>query len=241
MNLVDILILVALLTTTIVGFRRGFARSLASIAGSIGGLILGYQYSRPLADRAEQFWGITTGLANVFARYVRLVIPAAAGLPANATPVMVEQALTSQNIPAPMRDFFLRNMSETLAQIGDLGGSLTELPARTLAGMLVTAVSFTLIYIVCRCVAWLIGAALTRLAENSPLNVPNHFGGGLIGLLEGAIGVTLFVGLATMVVALLPADNAIALAFTRSGLVKLFARAFYALVPASFIPPTGPR
>lgn len=239
MNLIDIVILIILLVSAIAGFRRGLAQSLAGIIGSVGGLIAGYQFARPVAARAELLWGVTTRLAAFCAKYVKVVLPATASLPENATPTMVQQALSAQSIPAPIRDYFLRNMNDTLAQLGS--GSLTDLLARTLAGLLITAVAFTVIYLLCRAVALLIGAWLTHLAERSPLNMPNHFGGGLIGLLEGAIGVTLAVGLLTMVVALLPPTGTMAVTCAQSGLVKLFAKAFYALVPAAIFPGAGAR
>lgn len=232
MNAIDIIIVIVLIAQAAVGFRRGLALALASVSGAIGGLILGYRYAQPLALKADQLLGVTARLAAFLARYLKAVIPTSAPLPKNATPAMIEQALRAESIPAPLRDYLTVHINDALTQYS-LAASAADLIARALAGLLATAVIFGLLFLVCRTLTYAIGAWLTHLAERTPLNLPNHFGGALFGLLEGLLGVTLLVGVLTTLLTLLPESNVIAKTWSSSGLVKLFAKAFYALLPGA--------
>lgn len=232
LNVVDIIIAVVLAVQAALGYRRGLALALASVSGAVGGLILGYRWAQPLANEADQLWGVTTRLAGFLARYMKSVIPASAVLPKNATPAMIEQALRTENIPAPLRDYLTSHLADFLAQYGG-AGSAVDAVARALAGLLVTAAVFVLLFFACRGLSYVIGAWLTHLAERTPLNLPNHFAGAFFGLLEGLLGVTLLIGILTTLMTFVPDSNVIARTWASSGLVRLFARAFYALLPGA--------
>ena len=232
LNAIDIIIVIILVAQGAAGFRRGLALALASVSGAVGGLILGYRCAQPLALKADQLWGVTTHLTAFLARYMKAVIPASAALPKNATPAMIEQALRAETIPTPLRDYLTLHLADFLAHCSR-AESAVDIIARALAGLLVTAAIFGLLFLVCRTLTYAVGVWLTSLAARTPLNLPNHFGGALFGLLEGLLGVTLLVGVLTTLLTFLPDSNVVAKAWSTSGLVKLFAKAFYALLPSA--------
>ena len=75
MNVVDILIVVALLISLLGGFRRGFWLTLAQYAGAAGGLLLGARFAPDIVD----WFGVVDSTGRQFTTLLVLVVASAVG------------------------------------------------------------------------------------------------------------------------------------------------------------------
>lgn len=237
MNWIDWVIIICLAIAALRGMARGLAISVAAIVGTLGGLFVAWQASGPLAAWLELTTGAVSRLTAFFARYMDRVVPATTGS-AQLTQGTVAQALASPAIPPAVRDFLSARLTQT-AQLATDVGTAASMLARTLAGALVTAAAFIVVYYLCSAIAIAIGRTLNRAADRSILNLPNHLGGAAFGLLQGAVVAMLLIGVLSLIMPLLPPDSAIVGAFAGSRFGQLLIKAFYTLIPLQALFPSA--
>lgn len=240
MNLADWLIVICIALRGLVGMTRGLAASLFGVLGSVGGLVIAWRAAGPLTTLLETTTGVVTGLAGLFTRFTERAIPALAGAGTQLTQAKLEQLLGTQALPATVRDHLAASLPDTTAMIRQ-AGSLAAVVSRTLATVLITALIFAIIYQLCRFLGAALAYQLSRAVRNTPLSLPNHLGGLLFGLFEGAVAAMLAIGLIGLIMPLFPAGNFVATTLAGSRVAQMLEGAFYALIPVKTLLPGAVR
>jgi len=76
-NLLDISIIVILMISVIVGYRRGFIRTIGGIISTLAGLLIAFLYRNEAAAYLQEHYGVVSTLAAFLEK--RMSIPAATG------------------------------------------------------------------------------------------------------------------------------------------------------------------
>lgn len=190
----DVALLIFFLIFAIVGFRKGFFRSLVGIVSVVLAVFVAIYCSPFIVKELEEIFSVCTNLANSLAEK----FSATEGYNAIYSEEAVKTLVTNLGVPS-----FLSGL--VISLIGNISGaeSITagEAVTSSLASLIVNAICVVALFILCVFLLWLISKLFTKLLDSIPvLGAANRILGMVLELAKGLI--ILYVVL--MIVGLIP-------------------------------------
>ncbi|MBC7195105.1 MAG: CvpA family protein, partial [Caldisericia bacterium] len=106
MNLIDGVIILILIISAYIGYKRGILKILLSILGFILSIYLAYKFSAQFSLFLESRWGFITNIKNYISPYIKL--PPETKIISN-TPSNIALFINSLNLPKFLKTSFLDN------------------------------------------------------------------------------------------------------------------------------------
>ena len=187
MNVIDIVILVILGASLVVGLYRGFVHTILSVACCLLSVFLAFTFGPRLAAVVSGNQGVSSTLANYTDAVTRVGDYSLASIPVSQlNDGVIAQVLESVSLPAPIEGILRNNLKSQ----SFLGTGLTTVNDYVSNTVVAVAVNI-LCYIVCFAVSYLVLSVVLSLISHvfklPLLKQLDWLAGGAFGLLRGAL------------------------------------------------------
>ncbi len=168
----DIILLIILVISIVVGYKKGFITMLASFIGKIAALIISYYYYNPVKEMLIKH----TSIDEFIFDKVKLALKSLGGNAAESSVVGSDITAISQlNIPDNLKNKIVSYLTET-------GSSIGKSAVHSISNFLMTLVSFFLLFIAIMILISLITKLINLIAKLPILNTFNKVGGVIFSL-----------------------------------------------------------
>lgn len=217
MNIIDIIILVALAVSVIMGMYRGFINGVLSVAALIGAAAVAFAVSGELAAWLQ---GNET-LINTLMYYtdagsrikdLDLSLLSVSQVSESA----LAQILENAQLPSAFQTAFLSELSTAPGTT-----SVSTLLSQTIVSVSISILSFLICFLLCYIVATFIIHLICYVFELPVLRHLDALAGGVFGLARGVLLLFIFFALVPIVLAVAPVEQLTQL-FAQSQLAPLF-------------------
>lgn len=189
----DILMVAVFALLILVGFKRGFIRSVAGLAASLFALLLASYFSAPLAETVFDGY-LQQPIQSALSQQLDVSDPQALELSLNNTLQSMPQSIANL-----LRSQFgsTQEMAQSISSVlndgqGNAAEHITQQWARPLAVSLLQVIILVVLFILLRLILGLITKALDKVCSNLPIiRRVNTLLGGAVGLIHGVLAVLL--------------------------------------------------
>ncbi len=238
MNIVDLVIIVALVVGAINGYRKGLLGSLCGLVANLLGLFVAIKYYPELSGWFNQQFSLGLKISQFFKAHV-LLPPAVSTLQLTKIPLpdLIKQ-LESMALPPEIRVHLVEYLQKWWTSLNSFN-NLGELIHYLVAIALINGLAFFLIWFVVDKAAILLAQWLTRYTQNSLWGDLNRLSGTIIGLALRALSLTIILGIISPLLSLTSAAqpslfSAVLKTMNQSQLVPYFTSAFTLLFSKFF-------
>lgn len=232
MNYIDIFIVVILGLALIKGYFRGLLLTTASISAYVAGIGVALYYYIPFSKWLDQSFDMADKLSARI--YTLLPIPEPV-MNLSMNQVHFDELTTIVNelpLPTIYQGQILEHLGNyQLLNLGANGTSIGYMISYSLANTLIEIVAFGMLLFGVILLVRRLAKMLTLPISRSPLGIVNRVGGAGMGLVIGALGLVLLLGLAVPVITLSELafagpDEGIAYQVNESALLPFFLEGF---------------
>lgn len=192
MNVLDIIILVAIVLFGFIGLRKGLVLSILNIAGIITGLILAKLYYSEvvqyLVANFEWFANLETNIASNLSNSIQLN-------PDNLSAVDPSDYFETLDLPANLKIEF----NSIFDKIQEL--ATVETVGETIAQMILNLMGFVLVFLLVILAFQLLGLLIKPITELPVIHGVNKLGGFAFGVLKASLYIMLFMTIITFLAA----------------------------------------
>ena len=189
----DILIVAVFALLILVGFKRGFIRSVAGLAASLLALLLSSYFSAPLAEKAFDSF-LQQPIQSALSQQLDVSDPQALETSLNNTLQSMPQSIANL-----LRSQFgsTQEMAQSIYEVlssgqGNAAERITQQWVRPLAVSLLQVVILVVMFILLRLILGLVTKALDKVCSNLPIvRRVNTLLGGVVGLIHGVLAILL--------------------------------------------------
>ena len=189
----DILIVAVFVLLILVGFKRGFIRSVAGLAASLLALLLSSYFSAPLAEKAFDSF-LQQPIRSALSQQLDVSDPQALETSLNNTLQSMPQSIANL-----LRSQFgsTQEMAQSIYEVlssgqGNAAERITQQWVRPLAVSLLQVVILVVMFILLRLILGLVTKALDKVCSNLPIvRRVNTLLGGVVGLIHGVLAILL--------------------------------------------------
>lgn len=219
----------------VTGYVRGFLPTLFRLLSSVGGLFIALVYTTPVVRMLDRGYGVTSSIAEFLRE--RMPIQSGSSLTRSLDWTSVTDSLS---IPEPYGRVLSRYAHEVVSPDGSFvnhGGPILHY----LAFLIVNALVFIGLFVAAGMAIAVICRTLRLLSFGGLVLPGNHILGAVVGLGRNALSMTLYLGIATLLLAIPMVNSVLGEAMATSRLAPYFLRlfmsiAFWILDPARLLP-----
>mgnify|MGYP000979486039 CR=1 FL=1 len=204
MGKIDLAIIIIILLFTLIGFAKGFMKQVLSVANWLLGLIGSFLLIKPfsaLLSKTEISASINNKVADWIATkgdtFNQLV-------DYNRVDEQLAEAISELGLPKFIASAITGGFHMTGAE-GDI--TLAEALAPTLGSVILSVIAFILLFIILIILLKIIFKFLNSIFDDGVLGVVNKLLGGVLGLLKGAVMVSLIMLLLSVLSGIIPGLN----------------------------------
>lgn len=178
MSVIDIVVLVVLALSLIIGLWRGFLRTLLNLFSNLASIVVAILLARPVANIIKDWFGLLNALSNSISGAIEPILPVE-GYP--QTGEVIRENLSGSNILNALIRPFISDISYESADVlaNEIGSKLGMIALM----VIVAIVLFILIKIAVRLLAKLFDA----ITKKSAISGLDRLLGGVVGLIKGAL------------------------------------------------------
>ncbi|MGF7184069.1 putative membrane protein required for colicin V production [Desulfitispora alkaliphila] len=194
MNYIDLLIVAVLLFALARGYFSGLLSSVASIAAYGVGIVVAVIYYGAFKDWLNQSYQVVDRIANGVEPLLPIPQPV---FNASLDGVAGEDLLAVANqlsLPETYKNLLLVNLEHNQL-VGAGQASVGELVTNVVANTIAEVMAFTFLFMAAFTVVKRLGKFITRRVDRTGFNPINRMAGSALGLVVGALGLTLAFGL----------------------------------------------
>ncbi len=190
----DIVLLAIILIVCLVTAKKGFARCAVGVLSWLLSIFLAFTFCKVLAQNLQNWFSWLDKLSSFFLSFFEGIEILNVDVSNN-----VSEDLTETGLPA----FVVKYLSSLFTDTSEipLGTTAAQLLAPYCAQLLLTVISFFIIFIGVKIIAMVLNATLSKAVENIPVVKEVN---SILGFIVGIIYSVLFVGIAAFVLTLIP-------------------------------------
>lgn len=185
---IDIALFVILAIFAIVGFARGFLKSLIALFGTLLTLVVAILLAKPVAGLVDSWFGLSTVFQHMIEGSLHETFQG--GIPFLLNGIIT--TLMGADYMAGVTDETIRSMefaSDVALKIGNL---------------ITIAICVVALFILIRIVLWLLGKLFDKITQNHAINGLDRILGVVLGIVKGALVVFVIFGIAFLLSSLIP-------------------------------------
>ncbi len=179
--ILDIILVIVILLSILIGYKKGFIRMLASFIGKFVALTIAYFYYAPFKDLLVKF----TGLDDLVFEKIKLSLTNLGGHAAEASVAGSDiDAVSKMALPDILKEKLVNYLTDTANQIG-------QSVASGLTDFVMNIIAFILLFILVAILISIIVKVLDLVAKLPVLNTFNKLGGIIFSLITTYILLTI--------------------------------------------------
>ncbi len=187
MNIIDIVILVIVGASVIIGLYRGFVHTLLSVACCLVSVVVAFSYAPKLAAMVSGSEGVSSTLATYTDAVTRVGDYSLASTPVNQlNDGVIQQVLDSVALPESIASI-LRGNLKNQAFDGTGLTTVNDYVSNTVVAVAVNVLCFIAIYALCYMVLSVVVSLIDHVFKLPLLKQMDWLAGGVFGLLRGGL------------------------------------------------------
>lgn len=189
--IIDVSVLVVVLLFVVVGYFKGFFRTIVSLFGTVGALVVAYFTKGVLASVMNSWFGWGTAIANVIMGQVANISNDFVALEASTT-ADLKTIVVESDAGILYKQIFSWVISGELEQPTTVAGYVGNI----VGNLALSVISFILVFVLIKLVVFVLNKVLKKIPRDSFVGKANK----VLGCIAGALNGLIFIGTVLVIV-----------------------------------------
>ena len=219
--LIDVFVLLLLVFFTIVGYYKGFLRTILSLFGTVGSLVVAYLTKNVIANFLNDWFGWGTSIANVVMKQVSTLSQDFISVEGGTNEELVT-IINNSKVGLIYKKIFSMIVPDEILQPTTVAGCV----GNVVGNLALVVISFVLVFVLIKLIVFILNKILKKIPRRSVIGKANQILGSVIGLVNGLIAVvTIFV--IVYFICLIPSVNEFIYPYIEKTLVTKYVYEFF--------------